>query len=852
MWCFIQLLPLAALAAISVQGQYDTDTGSLAVIPNSYIIRFPGDPGTAEATKGSAAFYSQIKALNIPYTINQNYSTLFNAAALSIGDEYLDSVVGLANNNGTWPMRVVSLAAQVDYSTRYYTLPPKKQLAHAYTGVDKAQSELGLTGKGIKIGFLDAGIDYTHPAFGGCFGPGCRVQYGYDFVGDNYNGYNTPQPDDDPIEACSVHGTHVTGIAVGNHGEFKGVAPNATIGAYRILGCSLKTATNVILAGLEKAYLDGMDIINLSVGSGSGWSNSFEAEAVENAFRLGRYVVTGAGNNGDEGLWTITKPSASPHSIAVGSVDLPQYYALYLNVTTSRTVSYQRSDQQRFLAPLNLVNVPIVQAQSSAGDDFACTALTGVKGAVVLAQKSGSCSLIDMVKNVSSSGGLALVVYNNEAGDLGPLTYTEYNTLPSFSILQSAGLKLVAQLAEGGSPKATVKNDAFIFKNSMTQPRVSWFSAWGFTPDGYLKPDIVAPGNGIYSTIPQGQGSYGVGAGTSSATPYVAGSLALLLESKRVTTNLDVFCLLLNTATPLLDRPTRYESAATQGGGFLQIYNALTTNFTFTVSYKHESRYSSDNSKLVSRTLNLMNLGSTAVTYNFVYLPAVSVSGFDKSNVSVSTPRTSAVAADGYFNADTVKVPAKGTAKNSVSVDLSAIRPNDFMAHSGYVIAYPADGKGYNLTYPIGGYAYPSATIPMLSPQFGGIDLPCTRRQSAATCLTGTNSFTFVGNDVPVIRFHLQHPVRRLRIRIAYSKTPDSAHASVTENHFLWLGKNLLSDDQPYYEYSWNGRAYYSDEPNDIFNLSNNDYVLMMDFYATTGDDPPTRYTSSVIRVARK
>ncbi|RKP37169.1 peptidase S8/S53 domain-containing protein, partial [Dimargaris cristalligena] len=144
-------------------------------------------------------------------------------------------------------MRVVSLAAQVDYSTRYYTLPPKKQLAHAYTGVDKAQSELGLTGKGIKIGFLDAGIDYTHPAFGGCFGPGCRVQYGYDFVGDNYNGYNTPQPDDDPIEACSVHGTHVTGIAVGNHGEFKGVAPNATIGAYRILGCSLKTATNVIL-----------------------------------------------------------------------------------------------------------------------------------------------------------------------------------------------------------------------------------------------------------------------------------------------------------------------------------------------------------------------------------------------------------------------------------------------------------------------------------------------------------------------------------------------------------------------------------------------------------------------------
>ncbi|RKP33821.1 peptidase S8/S53 domain-containing protein, partial [Dimargaris cristalligena] len=334
-----------------------------------------------------------MQALNVPYTITSNYSTLFNAAALQMDDQYLDSVVSLANNKGTWPQRVIAVNSQTDYSSKYFTLPPKKQLAHAYTGVERVHSELGLSGKNIKIGFLDSGLDYTHPAFGGCFGPGCRVQFGFDFVGDNYTGYNVPQPDDDPMDPCNVHGTHVAGIATGNHGEFQGVAPHAVIGAYRVMGCSLKTDTTVLLAGLEKAYLDGMDIINLSVGAGSGWANSFEAVAVENAFQLGRYIVTGAGNNGFDSLWSITKPSASPHSIAVGA------------------------------------------------------------------------------------------------------------------------------------------NDALVFDSGFAQPRVSVFSAWGPSPDGNLKPDIVAPGSGIYSTIPQSMGSYGVGDGTSMAAPYISGSVALLLEA---------------------------------------------------------------------------------------------------------------------------------------------------------------------------------------------------------------------------------------------------------------------------------------------------------------------------------
>lgn len=75
--------------------------------------------------------------------------------------------------------------------------------------VDKLRNE-GYLGDGISIAIIDTGVDYLHPALGGGFGPGYKVTYGYDLVGDAYNGLNTPVPDDDPMD-CAGHGTHVSG-----------------------------------------------------------------------------------------------------------------------------------------------------------------------------------------------------------------------------------------------------------------------------------------------------------------------------------------------------------------------------------------------------------------------------------------------------------------------------------------------------------------------------------------------------------------------------------------------------------------------------------------------------------------
>ncbi|KAJ3110896.1 hypothetical protein HDU96_006173 [Phlyctochytrium bullatum] len=94
---------------------------------------------------------------------------------------------------------------------------------HSITGVNNVRSKLGLTGKGIKVAVIDMdwnlqlfhSVAFEHAALGGGFGPGYKVSFGYNLVGNAYNGYaNTIVPDADPIDECSGNslGTHVAGI----------------------------------------------------------------------------------------------------------------------------------------------------------------------------------------------------------------------------------------------------------------------------------------------------------------------------------------------------------------------------------------------------------------------------------------------------------------------------------------------------------------------------------------------------------------------------------------------------------------------------------------------------------------
>ncbi|RKP08014.1 peptidase S8/S53 domain-containing protein, partial [Thamnocephalis sphaerospora] len=101
--------------------------------------------------------------------------------------------------------------------------------------------------EGVKVGIIDSGIDYRHPDLGGCFGSGCLVTYGYDFVGDAYTGDGNARPDSDPMDECNGHGTHVAGIIANDADHFSSIS---ALGAYRVLGCRGRTELEVMVSAM--------------------------------------------------------------------------------------------------------------------------------------------------------------------------------------------------------------------------------------------------------------------------------------------------------------------------------------------------------------------------------------------------------------------------------------------------------------------------------------------------------------------------------------------------------------------------------------------------------------------------
>lgn len=203
-----------------------------------------------------------------------------------------------------WPVRTLSAPSAIvhqilDGDLAPVTRPKRSRSVldpyapHVMGGVDKLHDE-GTFGSGMTVGIIDTGVDCetrlaslndcgsscvdNHPALGGAIGPGHKIAYGIDLVGDGYNGRNTPQPDNDPMD-CLGHGTHVAGIfgADMNPYNFTGVAPAANIAVFKVFGCLDGTSNDILISAFNLAHEHGVDLISSSVGGPGGWPEGMYA-----------------------------------------------------------------------------------------------------------------------------------------------------------------------------------------------------------------------------------------------------------------------------------------------------------------------------------------------------------------------------------------------------------------------------------------------------------------------------------------------------------------------------------------------------------------------------------------------
>lgn len=248
---------------------------------------------------------------------------------------------------------------------------PDNAVAVAHSGVPYVWDiPEGLTGKGIRIGIIDTGVDYLHVGLGGpgtgydendttIIGdvtgfPNARVVGGYDFVGDTYNAnpainpyQPVPQPDPDPMD-CYNHGTHVAGTAAGTgvtsagaafSGEYTsdldfssfriapGVAPEAEIYALKVFGCV--GSSEVVDLAIEWAidpngdgdFSDRLDVLNLSLGSPFGDVDDISTLAIERAVQAGILVAASMGNTGDV-FYSAGSPGVATRAVTVAATQV--------------------------------------------------------------------------------------------------------------------------------------------------------------------------------------------------------------------------------------------------------------------------------------------------------------------------------------------------------------------------------------------------------------------------------------------------------------------------------------------------------------------------------------------------
>ncbi|MEM3405715.1 MAG: S8 family serine peptidase [Candidatus Pacearchaeota archaeon] len=180
----------------------------------------------------------------------------------------------------------------------YAFLQDSTNIINATSSWNLQVNDINLTGKGQTVCIIDTGIDYNHSDLGGCYGEGCKVIGGYDFVNN----------DTDPMDD-NEHGTHVAGIVAAS-GKIYGVAPDANLVAIKALDASGSGDFSDVVAGIEwcvsNASIFNISVISMSLGTKYPYlfnnycdeNDTLTAQSINLALSKNISVVIATGNDG--------------------------------------------------------------------------------------------------------------------------------------------------------------------------------------------------------------------------------------------------------------------------------------------------------------------------------------------------------------------------------------------------------------------------------------------------------------------------------------------------------------------------------------------------------------------------
>ncbi|HKE24777.1 MAG TPA: S8 family serine peptidase [Bryobacteraceae bacterium] len=545
-------------------------------------------------------------------------------------------------------------------------------------------------------------------------------------AGSSSNPAADSMPDDLTARDRSGHGTFNAVIAAGNtvttpalasaggNVTISGMAPKAWLGSYKVQGTDGVNGFSddqVLISAVNDAVKDGMDIINCSFGglAASDAASDPLAAAFQNATKSA-VVVVSAGDDGATsynggysypGFNTIASPSNAPDVISVGAtinshVMLP---TVSINASSApsnlKNISAAVGDSFFFPSQVGSNVAPLVDITALGNDGTACSALpaNSLNGAFALILR-GTCTFDTKAANAQNAGAIGFIYYMaDSSAPVSPEGINEFG--PAVMVSNSDGLNL--KKYADANPGATVLVDLNGLEQDLTtynsQPcldpttgpcpafspavaanQFASYSSMGPTPDGQLKPDMVAPGGFDPEQVPDPNGDlfaaagffsasqnfdpggvmfssnrYAAAAGTSFSSPLAAGAAALMKQLHPTLTPVQIKSLLVNyaaqdTTTDDFADPVDVEMI---GGGRLDAgaaSNGSVTAVPSTVSFGILNSATLP----ITKQITLTNISSGSITLNAaVNCCTVNQSAGSSGNAKVAVSPTSVPLAAG-------------------------------------------------------------------------------------------------------------------------------------------------------------------------------------------------------------
>lgn len=741
-------------------------------------------------------FHHRARLSGVALEERYSYSRLWNGLSVHMTADQVAALRAVGGVKAVFPVHTVQLD-----DTPSSNVTPDLFTALAMTGADVAQSTLGLTGQKVLVGVIDSGVDHDHPDLGGCFGAGCRVAMGHDFVGDAYDAGDPstlPEPDDDPDD-CGGHGTHVAGI-IGANGLLKGVAPEVTLAAYRVFGCSGSAGTDVILEAMERASADGVRVLNMSLGTPFAWPESPEAQAANQLVRSGVVVVASTGNSGAAGLWAAGAPGNGDLVIGTASVENTVSAGAAFQISPHDTLANNGLIAFKVAGGSPLVpstgTLPLTRTGTVTTTNDACAALPAgsLTGQVALIRRGG-CGFFVKATNAQAAGAAGVVFYNNLPEALNPSV--EGKPAVALPVVGISGADGAALDAELGAGSVTLAWGGVLSVANPLAHTLSSFSSFGLTAELGFKPDIAAPGGSIYSTWPLELGGYLSESGTSMAAPHVAGAAALLLQARPGLSAIDVREILQNNAVPELDPNGAVAyNVHRQGAGLVHIDAAVLNLVRATPS---KIALGESQAGPVTTEVALLNGGTTAVTYAVTHVPALSTTGTTYDPASVASGYATAA-----FDTPTVTVPAGGRASVSATITADPALA-DGSLYGGYLVFTPegASPSGV-LRVPYSGFKGDYQALQILVPTPKGY--PWLADQTGANQPNGA-TFTLQSGDTPRVIAHLEHAARQVKMDIFEATKGKAWGRALTEDYHPQNTATVVDEvtANATFTFGWNG-----------------------------------------------